>query len=266
MNKSPRHVHLVGATGRLRTATYDGRDHFAVPVVALMAGVFRTANARAPEYVPLDTLKTAPAGWNGRPVTLGHPMRGNEFVSANTPAVLAAQSLGQIFNARIEGTRLVMDAYLDPVKVARVGATGLLERLAAGETLEISVGCHVVTDTSSGVFDGHAYQGVWKEIVPDHVAFLSDRIGACSNAHGCGVRAAVLATAQSEPPNPYAPVWNNRAVPDDSAALQQMRENREAYRDFARGAHPKPATSAVYLNPPNPYSEAALAAWRRDQE
>src|SRR6266496_226176 len=37
--KVARHVHLIGATGQIRTASYEGREHLVVPVIALLEGV-----------------------------------------------------------------------------------------------------------------------------------------------------------------------------------------------------------------------------------
>ncbi len=187
MEKVARHVHLIGAAGQLRTATYDSREHLVLPVIALIEGVIHAVNADTPEFVPLTSLMAAPQGWNGRPVVYGHPVRNGRQISANDPLVLEKQSFGVVFQSRMNGSRLGMEAWLDPKKAERVGAQRTLERIRAGETVEVSVGAFVVTEDKQGYHNGKAYKAIWRDIIPDHLAILEDgKIGACSCAMGCG--------------------------------------------------------------------------------
>lgn len=193
-----RNVHLRGATGQIRTATYDKRNYMVVPVVALMEGVIHAINAATPEFVPLSSLSVAPQGWNGRPVVVRHPARNGRQVSANDPTVLEAQGVGSVFNARVEDTKLLCEAWIDPVKAELIGQGKMLDRLRAGEMIEVSVGAFVVTKNETGEHNGKPYKAVWAQVAPDHLAMLPDGIGACSIAMGCGTRAATahLVTAE----------------------------------------------------------------------
>src|SRR5690242_5129954 len=184
--KQLRHLHLRVNTKRLRTATYEGREHLVVPTVALKEGVIWPVNADTPEYVPKEELSAL--GWDGRPCVLGHPTEGGEQVPANTPERLERLAFGKVFNTAVSGDELVMEPYVDPDQAAKVpGGLRLLERLRNHETIEVSVGVFVNAEETPGVFGGKPYDVVWRNIVPDHLAFLDeDAVGACSVVAGCG--------------------------------------------------------------------------------
>jgi len=188
--RSVRHVHLLGVVGQIRTAKYENRDHIIVPVVALMEGVIHAINAETPEYVPISCLMSAPQGWNGRPVMFGHPTRDGHQISANDPKVLAEKSFGRVFQSRISGKKLLLDAWVDPDKARKIGAERLLERVQNGEQVEVSVGAFVVTENTAGDYNGKPYKAIWRDLIPDHLAFLQQGTGACSVAMGCGTHRA----------------------------------------------------------------------------
>lgn len=180
-----RHLHLCAATGKARIEAYEGREHIVVPVVALMEEVIHAVNADVPEFVPLDTLRKAAASWNGRPVMLGHPVKNGRQCSANAPDVIAASGIGTIFNSRIEGKRLLQEAWIDKAKAKRLHPK-LHDRLLANEPVEVSVGAHVITGNVESTYNGKPYKSTWLEASGDHLAFLPDGRGACSMEMGCG--------------------------------------------------------------------------------
>jgi hypothetical protein len=157
----------VAASGyTTRTETFDGRDHLVVPVVALVEGVVHAMNAKNAEFVSASEFSRAPGGWNGRPLFFGHPLSAKGApVSGNTPAVLEAKSIGRIFNASIKSAKLAMEAWIDVDKAKEI-APEILERVEAGETIEISVGVFVDTDEAEGEYQGRKYLGEWHDIVP----------------------------------------------------------------------------------------------------
>ena len=115
-------LRLVGATGTIRTATFEDRNHIVVPVVALREAVIYPFCASGPELVPRDALALAPSGWDGRPCLVDHPQANGEMLSANSPTVLETRAFGRIFHTALDPqTRLLMEAYLDPAQAARVG-------------------------------------------------------------------------------------------------------------------------------------------------
>jgi hypothetical protein len=186
-----RHLHLRGAVGLSRTETFDGRTYTVVPVIALMEGVIFAVNADVPEYVPLKTLMMAPQGWNGRPVVMDHPSANGRMISANTPGVLEKKAFGVVFNTRVLGSKLLMEAWLDPIKAKAVGegASSTVLRAMEGKPVEVSVGVYATVEDEKGSFNGKAYKATWVDMIPDHLALLSEGdTGACSNAMGCGVR------------------------------------------------------------------------------
>ena len=177
------------ATGAIRRENLEGREHIVVPVVALVEGVIHASNSVAPELVLAEEFGRVPAAWDGRPVMMDHPELHGEKTSANQPAVLQGHRLGYVFNTRIEDRKLKLEAWIDPARVEQVGdeAVQLMERIAAGETAEVSVGVFVETEDKAGEMNGKRYLAVWRDVMPDHLALLpGGTIGACSIEMGCG--------------------------------------------------------------------------------
>src|SRR5262245_42871777 len=190
MKKEFRSFNLLGATGQMRMETFQGKKHTVVPVIALVEGVVRPANADGPELVQAEAFSRAPGGWNGRPVLLNHPKdTDNKYRSANDPRVLESSAFGQIFNADVKDGALVYEAWMDPERATAVGekAVKILERVSKNEIVEVSVGAFVGYDETPGVFEGKKFDRKWVEVTPDHHAMLEEGlVGACSNDMGCG--------------------------------------------------------------------------------
>lgn len=187
--KVARSILLIGATGTIRTAMFREKEHLVVPTVALIEGVIWPVNAEHPELVLFEEFSFAPQAWNGRPVVYGHPFMKGEAVSANDPRILEGWAFGTVFNASLNSERkaLQMEAWIDPLRAAAIGAQELVTRLNEGKTIEISVGVFTREQEKSGEFNGKHYDGIWRDPVPDHLALLPDGyIGACSNDMGCG--------------------------------------------------------------------------------
>lgn len=190
MIEDVRNLHILGATGKVRSELYDGREHFVVPVVALMEGVIHAVNAGIPEFVPGERLTAAAHTWNGRALVLGHPTLNGKQISANDPGVLQRQGFGTIFASKTNGTKLGMEAWIDPKRLEVLGQHELLERVKRGDPIEVSVGAFVKTLAKGGSYKGKAYNAEWHEIVGDHLAFLPKGRGACSLEMGCGAHRA----------------------------------------------------------------------------
>lgn len=187
-----RYVTMKASTGTVRTETYLGRQWTVVPVVALVEGVIHAMNASDPELVKYETFSKFPEGWNGRPVFVGHPMKNGRPIPGNTPDTLEALSIGQVFNASIKKSKLVMEAWIDNERAAAVpDGPALLERVTAGDPIEISIGAFVDFEGPGGEYNGKEYADEWTSITPEHLALLPEgTTGACSRDMGCGVRAA----------------------------------------------------------------------------
>jgi hypothetical protein len=157
---------------------------------------------------------------------MNHPQIQGVFVSANTPQVLDDWQIGWQFNTQVVSKnahgqdtipRLVCEAWVDVGKVNALGGDSLdaLERLDAGEPVEVSTGCFVSTYSSFGSFGGREYFRVWDEIVPDHLALLSAGVlGACSIADGCGANRVNVRADQMPvtPANPTGLSVNSSAL------------------------------------------------------
>lgn len=200
---------------KTREAMFNGRNHLVVPVVALVEGVLQTINAENPEFVAASEFTKAPAGWNGRPIFVDHPMKNGVPVYGNTPELLENAAIGQVFNTAIRKNKLCMEAWIDIEKCEEIDSD-LLDRIASGDPIEISVGLACETDDSIGVHNGKSFKGAWHELVPDHLAILSaGKTGACSRKMGCGVRAAI-----DNGNNQYS--HDNQTKPKDKARADKL--------------------------------------------
>lgn len=180
---------LRGTVGEVRLETFEGREHVVLPVVALVEGVLHASNSATPELVLAEEFGKVPQGWNGRPVMLDHPELSGQKVSANSPDVLERWQLGTVFHSEVRDKRLLMEAYIDPARVEAAGekAAALLENARAGRLVEVSVGVFVASEEAAGEYNGRRFVGIWRDIVPDHLALLPEgSVGACSVDMGCG--------------------------------------------------------------------------------
>ncbi len=187
---TPRHYHLIGATGKVRRASLHGREYLVVPVIALVEGVIHAVNADEPEFVPRELLAKAAHTWNGRPLVVWHPTRNGEQVSANDPEVIERQAFGTIFKSALANGKLAMEAWVDPQRLRDLGEHALLKDLEEGKPVEVSVGAFVMTVAQAGTYKGHNFKAAWVDATGDHLAFLPGGQGACSMEMGCGAHRA----------------------------------------------------------------------------
>lgn len=176
-------------TAAVRTEIYDGQEYLVVPVVALVEGVLHPCNSEFPELALAETFGKHAAGWNGRPVTMGHPSRGGTNVSANSPEVLSTEAIGKLFNTHMDGKKLKTEAWINLERVKEVNgeATLAVQRIRSGDTIEVSTGLFATVSAQEGEYDGKEYAGIWQDTVPDHLALLpAGTTGACSVGDGCG--------------------------------------------------------------------------------
>lgn len=175
-------------TGNFETKTLLGKDYLVVPVVAMVEGVRHGAAQTSGELGLAEEFGKFPEGWNNSPVVMNHPVVEGDFVSASHPDVLEEYQFGLILGTKLDSEKLKMEAWLDTSQkeksddIARV-----FERVEAHETIEVSVGFFTEVEERKGAFKGQKFTGIWRNIVPDHLAFLSEgSIGACSIEDGCG--------------------------------------------------------------------------------
>jgi hypothetical protein len=124
-------------------------------------------------------------------LVVNHPVNSDgQAVLASSPEILEECYLGELLGARVEGGKLLVDAWLDVAAIqasTSKGVESMWKRLVDGETVEVSVGAIVYTKRGEGEWEGKKYSGSWDIVIPDHLAFLDgDQVGACSVEDGCG--------------------------------------------------------------------------------
>lgn len=171
------------AANALARQVREGRTYVVAPAVLAKAGVLNGM------LLPAQEIAAHAAAWNGLPVPLRHPKdaEGN-YISANDAEVIEHQGIGLVLNVRAEGDRLLGDLWFDVEKIRQIGGAALsaLERIERGELVDVSTAYFHDTEDTLGVHAGKDYNGVQRNIRPDHVALLPDEAGACSVADGCG--------------------------------------------------------------------------------
>ena len=172
-----------------RTETLMGKDYLVVPVVALNEMVLVSASSEVPELALAEEFGANPLAWNGRPVVVNHPEIDGSKVSASLVEVVDKEKIGEIYNSILDGKKLKLEAWIDTDRVKVLGGTiqATVDKLESGEEIiEVSTGLFANVEQKTGEFEGKEYQGIWRNIVPDHLAILSEATGACSINDGCG--------------------------------------------------------------------------------
>jgi hypothetical protein len=157
----------------------EGRAHYVVPMVMIVEGVLNGSSG--PLFYPKDEIARSAPMWNGRPVVAYHPRLAHSSY-AGSPEVFNAQKIGIVFNARMDGRRLLADAWLDLDRLAQVDAR-ILHAIKNRRMMEVSTGLIVDFDETSGA----TFNAIARNFRPDHLAVLPDQIGACSIADGAGL-------------------------------------------------------------------------------
>lgn len=174
-------------SSKLVVEQLDGKDHTIVPVVALVEGVIQCATCVDAEFVPAREFAKVAEMWNGRPVTIDHPQRNGNFVSANSQDIIENETIGIILNSKLEDGKLKVEAWINNEKASdSVEGQAFLDKAQSGERIEVSTGYFADVKKVNGVFKGKKFKGSQTDIKPDHLAFLVDSVGACSWEMGCG--------------------------------------------------------------------------------
>ena len=165
-----------------RYEEFEGRPHLVAPVIAVMEEVLNG------EFCPADEIGRYIDSWNGIPLPLDHPMDRGMPISANQPHLIQTRSLGRFFNARFDGRRLHGELWIDIEKANSLGGDALtvLQRLENGEPLEVSTAYFRDLEPGEGEYGGQPYNGIQRNLRPDHLALLPNGVGAASWEHGAG--------------------------------------------------------------------------------
>ena len=166
--------------------THQERPHYVVPVVMMVEGVHN--GSHGPLLHVIDELGKIPAAWNGIPVVMDHPENDEGIpISANSPEVIDKRTVGRVYNTNVDGTRLCAEVWLDEEKLNSI-APEILEDITNNKLIEVSVGVFSEEEEEEGEWNGEKYVAKAYNYRPDHLAILTEFVGACSCEDGCGLR------------------------------------------------------------------------------
>lgn len=173
-------VSNVAATSR----QLYGREYLVVPMTMVVPGVLH--GSRGPLLYTKEEIGSNPSAWNSIPIVKNHP----QARTARTSEYLDKAGMGIVLNAHVSADgKLVAEGWFDAERTQVVDNV-IYEKLKSGEKIELSTGVGVSIDNEVGdnpVFNGVRYEGIAKNLKPDHLAILPDDEGACSLKDGCGV-------------------------------------------------------------------------------
>jgi len=175
---------IVANNYRIREETVNGRRHLIVPVVMMKEGVHN--GSHGPIFHREEELSRNVESWNGIPVTISHPAENGQNVTANSPTVLEANTVGRIFNAHYTDG-LKAEAWLDLERLSQVSPMALAY-IRQNRPLDVSVGVFSDSVSAEGEWNGETYESTASNYRPDHLALLPGEQGACSWNDGCGIR------------------------------------------------------------------------------
>jgi len=168
-----------------RQTGIDGRQYLVLPSIPIKASVLGGA------YVPADEIAAYVEAWNGIPFTLNHPDNNGKPISANSPEIIAKQSIGRVWNSRFDESDNTLHSEIwidiDKAKSLSNDSRRALAMLEANRQMEVSTGYFADHETTGGDFEGQPYKEIARNIRPDHLALLLDGVGNCSIADGCGI-------------------------------------------------------------------------------
>lgn len=215
-------THAADLSTDVRLDTFEGRQYVVAPVVAVQEGVLKgsllpeqeiEAAAAAFNGVPLPVGH--PQDESGDYVTANTPdriesevvgrffnatadtgkLKGETFVDVQksvtladtaprygAPLALYAQHLSDDDRDQLGDA---LDALPDAVEDLVADANDR-QANAEGPLLEVSTAYFFTPEETSGTFNGTEYDGVQRNLRPDHLALLPHEKGECSVADGCG--------------------------------------------------------------------------------
>lgn len=226
----------------IRYQELGGVNHLVAPITPLVQGVLTASNVGVPELALASEFGKNLPMWNGRPITLGHPVRRGEAISAGDPAVMDTQVIGMFFNASLDGDRIRGEMWINLDLVDRIGERAKIQvdRILAGdEQIEVSSGFFSELDPIPGIYGEHEdYVGVQRNHMPDHIALLDPGdIGACSWQDGCGVRANIAGDEMKILKDARSPRFSG--VTDEKSTDHSFKAYADAWAQYSGESAPK---------------------------
>ena len=182
-----KNVQTIIATAKAKAnkkmATFEGREHLVLPVVAIVEGVLNGY------YIPKEEFVRYESMWEGVPIPVTHPSdKAGNFLSANTKETLEKFNIGRFHNVQVKDNKLCGEIWIDIALARKKGYGNVVDHLKGGKVMEVSTGFYASSEhfEEEKEFNGVKYNGIHRNIEPDHLALLPDEIGACSVNDGCG--------------------------------------------------------------------------------
>lgn len=170
----------------IRRETLDNRQYIVVPVIMMVEGVHN--GSAGPILHMAEEFGKIPEAWNDISIPILHPQEGSNYVSASSPQIIERQTVGRIYNTRVDNGKLKAECWIDEAKIKQI-SPATLARIMNQQPLDVSVGVFTDDDFTSGTWNGESYTAIARNHRPDHLALLPGETGACSFDDGCGIRA-----------------------------------------------------------------------------
>ncbi|MEA3250144.1 MAG: hypothetical protein U9Q35_00970 [Pseudomonadota bacterium] len=180
------HAHLVTRVNasQIKKEVIDGEDHYRIPSATLPDNVVMNGGLYG-----ADEIEAAYKGLEGTPAPLGHPMVGNEFVSALSPRAMNKYSVGA-WNENVRRTngRVLLDKVVN-IRVANQteGGKQLLAAIDKQAPIHTSTGLMLEMEVANGESNGKPYKWIARNMRFDHDAILLDEPGAATPEDGVGM-------------------------------------------------------------------------------
>lgn len=223
---------------KVQKRSLAGKNYLVAPVSMIVEGVF--AGNQGPLFYDGNEISKSVASWNHKPLTVGHPQLGGQYVSGCLPETIDQYSVGMVLNAKWNKTRkkLQAEAWFEETRLDVVpGGNRIKEALAKQEPMEVSTGLFVDNELASGNYEGREYRGRARNFRPDHLAMIASGVGACSIKDGAGllVNKDPQSSQNLATPNPDGKLLENRIqAPPDSKPLI-VNEKAKMKRDEIAG-------------------------------
>jgi hypothetical protein len=168
-------------TNQYQQINQDGKDFLVIPGVILHEQVMNSW------LVPADEIENCSVGWNGRPVVIEHPQENDGSANVPNPDV---PIIGQFFNSQWDAgeKKLRGEVWVEVAEAEKTqDGMAILNMIRTNQPIEISTGYYADTEWNKGEFGGRKYDRIHRNLLPDHIAMLPKKVGACSLKDGCGM-------------------------------------------------------------------------------
>jgi len=224
----------VNAKKSYRMDSLLGENYYVVPMTMIVPGVLEGSDG--PLLYPQETVTANVGDWNGMPITNGHPVNDqNVPISARSPSVVNNYLVGWVFESTDKDGALVAEAWVSE-RLALDKNPQIIANIKAGKKFELSTGLFKAIETTSGVHNNVTYNAKVTKITPDHLAFLTDKKGACSLDDGCGV------LVNSAPERNYQPLLISKELLVNELSFSDVRDEiskliAERYSTVSRNSY-----------------------------